>query len=173
MQDNSLISQMRLQRLPFLVRVLILALVSLIVLSNGALAHPPSDAAVTYDQDTGDLIVTITHQVDDPTTHYVKQVTVKQGDTVLIDKTYTSQPDRSSFTYRYNLPQLKGSRGEILAEAQCSQFGSRSGTLMLRAASTVTAPGSAIPAATAPEKSPVWAYAAFIATGFVATRIRR
>ncbi len=136
MQNNSLPSRVQLQHLSFLVRALVLALVSLVVLSGGALAHPPSDAAVTYDPDTGDLIVTITHQVDDPTTHYVKQVTVKQGDTVLIDKTYTSQPDRSSFTYRYNLPQLKGSSGEIRADAQCSQFGSRSGILMQRAAVT-------------------------------------
>ena len=84
-----------------------MALVSLAVLSGGALAHPPADATMTYDQNTGDLVVTITHQVDDPTTHYVKQVTVKQGDTVLIDKSYTSQPDRSSFTYRYNLRSSK------------------------------------------------------------------
>lgn len=128
---------------------------------------------MTYDQNTGDLIVTITHQIDDPKTHYVKQVTVKQGDTVLIDKSYTSQPDRSSFTYRYNLPQLKGSSGEIWVNAQCSQSGSRSGTLSM---SENPAPGttaSASPAAPEPIKSPVGVFVALVAVGFVALRIMR
>ncbi len=154
-----------------LVRTLVLVLVSLVVLSGGALAHPPADTAVTYDPGTGDLIVTITHQVDDSTMHFVKQVTVKQGDIVLIDKSYTSQPDRSSFTYRYNLPQLKGSSGEIRVDAQCSQFGSRSGTLILHAASATTGPGNAVPVVPAPTKSPAGEYVAFVAIGFVATRI--
>ncbi|MFA4850266.1 MAG: hypothetical protein WC626_11125 [Methanoregula sp.] len=173
MDDNYHPSQMRFRHLSFIVRTLVLALVSVVVLSGFALAHPPSDAAVTYDPGTGDLIVTVSHQVDDPSTHYVKQVIVKQGDTVLIDKTYTSQPDRSSFTYRYNLPQLKGSNGDIRVETQCSQFGSRSGTLKLPLAPVATTMGSAVPAAPTPTKSPVWECAAFVAVGFAATRILR
>jgi hypothetical protein len=50
---------------------------------------------------------------------------------VLADTSYTSQPDRSSFTYTFNLPQLKGGIGQITVDAQCNKFGSRSGTLML------------------------------------------
>ena len=157
----------------FIVRTLVLVLVSFAVLSVGALAHPPADAVVTYDDTTGDLVVIITHQVDDPATHYVKQVTVKQGDSVLIDKSYTSQPDRSSFTYRYNLPQLKGGSGEIRVDAQCSQFGSRSGSLTLRSAPASTASRSAVPAAPAPTKSPVSIFVVLVAVGFVATRILR
>jgi len=173
MQTNPHPSPMRFRHLSLIARILVLAVVSLAVLSGGALAHPPADAVVTYDDTTGDLMVTITHQVDDPATHYVKQVTVKQGDTVLIDKSYTGQPDRSSFTYRYNLPQLKGSSGDIRVDTQCSQSGSRSGTLTLRAAPAAAAPGSAVPAATAAAKSPVWACAALMAVGFVAARIGR
>lgn len=170
MHDRSHSSPVRFRHLSLIVRALVLALVSLAVLSGGALAHPPSDTTMTYDQNTGDLIVTIPHPVDDPTTHYVKQVTVKQGDTVLIDKSYTSQPDRSSFTYRYNLPQLKASSGEIRMDAQCNQFGSRSGTLTLSAnpAPTTT---SASPAAPAPTKSPVGVFVALVAIGLVARKI--
>jgi hypothetical protein len=173
MQSRTHSYPVRFRHLSFIVRTLVLVLVSLAVLSVGALAHPPADAVVTYDDTTGDLVVVISHQVDDPATHYVKQVTVKKGDSVLIDKAYTSQPDRSSFTYRYNLPQLKGSSGEILIDAQCSQFGSRSGSLTLRSAPASTAPGSAVPAAPFPTKSPVWECAALVAVGFVATRILR
>jgi hypothetical protein len=159
------------QHMSLLLRILVLALVSLTLLSGGALAHPPADAAMSYDPNTGDLSVTIAHQVDDPTTHYVKQVIVTQGDTVLVDKSYTSQPDRSSFTYRYNLPQLKESSGEIRVNVQCSQFGSRSGTLIL---GTTPAPGTAdgaSSAAPAPTKSPVFAFAALMAVGIVARQV--
>ena len=114
-----------------LIRIVALTLISLTALCGYALAHPPADAALTYDDQTGDLVVAITHQVDNPATHYVKQVTVRLGNAVLINKSYTSQPDASSFTYRYNLPQLKGSSGELTVDVQCSLSGSRSGTLIM------------------------------------------
>jgi len=173
MRSRTHSSSVQFLHLSLIVRALVMALVSLAVLSGGALAHPPADATMTYDQNTGDLVVTITHQVDDPTTHYVKQVTVKQGDTVLIDKSYTSQPDRSSFTYRYNLPQLKGSSGEIRMDAQCVQFGSRSGTLALSANPAPVTTASASSAAPVPTKSPVGVFVALVAVGFVARRILR
>ena len=163
-------SQTRFRHLSLIVRSFVLALISLVVLSGGALAHPPAEAAVTYDDITGDLVITITHQVDDPATHYVKQVTMRQGDAALIDKSYTSQPDKSSFTYRYNLPQLKGSSGEITADARCSRSGSRSGTLILSGTPAPVAPAGAAPG---PAKSPACAFAALLAAGLVAKRILR
>ncbi|MDO9325746.1 MAG: hypothetical protein Q7T80_12415 [Methanoregula sp.] len=156
-----------------IVRTLVLVLVSFSVMGGGALAHSPADVVLSFDQNTGDIIVIITHQVDDPTTHFVKQVTVTQGDVILADKSYTSQPDRSSFTYRYQLPQLKGSSGDIRVDAPCSQFGSRSGSLTLPATPGAAASGNAIPAGTTPAKSPVFACAALVAVGFVAARILR
>ncbi|MDP3564109.1 MAG: hypothetical protein Q8R70_06425, partial [Methanoregula sp.] len=39
---------MRFWHLSFIVRVFVLALVSLVMLSGGALAHPPAESAVTY-----------------------------------------------------------------------------------------------------------------------------
>jgi hypothetical protein len=123
---------------------------------------------VTYGKTTGDLVVAITHPVDDPATHYVKQVTVKQGNTVLIDKSYTSQPDRSSFDYLYNLTQLNESIGEIRVDVQCNHFGSRSGTLTVTRTPTPGTPGSAYPVAPTPTKSPVSEFAVLAAVGFVA-----
>jgi len=155
------------------IRPLVILLIGLAGMSGFALAHPPAEAAVTYDENNGDLGVVITHQVDDPATHYVKQEIVRKGDTVLVDKSYTSQPNRSSFTNRYNLPQLKGSIGEIRVDVQCSQFGSRSGTLMLTRTLTPRTPGSATTSAPSPAKSPVCACTALVAVGFVATRILR
>ena len=117
---------MSIQPLSLLVRILVSALVGIALLSGGVLAHPPSDVVVTYDQNSGDLIVAISHNVDDPTTHYVKKVTVTQGGTVLIEKSYTSQPDKVSFTYHYSLPQLDRNKGDVMVNAQCNMVGSRS-----------------------------------------------
>jgi hypothetical protein len=164
---------MQIRYIPLTVRVLVLVVVSLGMLIGGVLAHPPADVVISYDDTTGDLIVSVTHQVDDPIKHYIEKVTVKLDETILINPVYTSQPDRTSFTYRYNLPQLKGSSGDVRVDLQCSQFGSRSGTLTLHGASTPVAPGNAVPASTAPAKSPICVYAAIIAVGFVATRILR
>ena len=153
-----------------IIRIVALTILGLVLLCGSALAHPPADPALTYDDQTGDLVVAITHPVDNPATHYVNQVTVRQGNTVLIDTSYTSQPDASSFTYRYNLPQLKGSSGEVTVDARCSLFGSRSGTLIMGGTPAPTAPAGAAPA---PTKAPVCAFAALLAVGFVARRVLR
>lgn len=159
--------------LPQKILLLSFTLVCLGAMCGGVQAHPPSDIVVTYDQDTGDLGVTIMHQVDNPATHYIKQVTVRMGDTVLADQTYSSQPDRSSFTYYYNLPQLKGRNAEIRVDVQCSVFGSRTGTLVVHETPSAAAPNSATPSATPSAKSPASACAAIAAVGLAATGILR
>jgi len=151
-------------------RRLVIGILALTALSGYALAHTPAGVAVSYDETTGDLGVAITHQVDDPATHYVKHVTVRQGTMVLIDQSYTSQPDKSAFTYRYNLPQLKGSSGEIKVDVECSIFGSRSGILSLGGAPASGVPGSVAPS---PTQAPGCTVVAFLAVGLVATRIMR
>ena len=156
-----------------MVRILALAVLCFSALSGFALAHSPAGVTVMYDENTMDLTVTVNHQVDNPSTHYAKQVTVKKGTTVLIDTSYTSQPDRSSFTYRYNLPQLKDTSGEVRADVQCNQIGSRSGSLMLTSSSAQGTPGTAASTAPTPAKSTVYGYVALVAIGFAAARFLR
>ena len=151
-------------------RCLIIFIIALTVLSGYALAHTPAGVDVSYDEKSGDLPVAITHQVDDPATHYVKHVTVRQGTTVLIDKSYTSQPDKSTFTYRYNLPQLKGSSGEIRVDVECNLIGSRSGSFTMGGTPASGAPGSAVPV---PTRASGCAFIALFAAGLVAMRIKQ
>ncbi len=158
-------------------RHLVIFIIALTALSGYALAHTPAGVDVSYDENSGDLVVAITHQVDDPATHYVKHVTVRQGATVLIDQSYTSQPDKSSFTYRYNLPQLKGSTGEIKVDVACNVIGSRSGTLMLTQTQvpgvTPSTPGAQQPIASPTKAGAALPVVALLAAGFVATRTMR
>ena len=151
-------------------RRLVLCILALTALSGYVLAHTPAGVVVSYDETTGDLGVAITHQVDDPATHYVKHVTVRQGTTVLTAQSYTSQPDKSAFTYRYNLPQLKGSSGEIRVDTECNIGGSRSGTLTLGATPVAGKPGGAT---RAPTQAPMSVFVAFLSVGLAASRIIR
>ena len=163
--------QIQVRYLSLMVRSLVLVLVSVVVLAGGALANPPSNVNLAYDQNSGDLIVTIGHQVDDPATHFIKEVTITQDNRVIADKFYTNQPDRTSFTYRYNLPQLRGSRGEIQATAQCSLFGSRSGTIVLGANPDAGTASSASPITPAPTKAPLGIVATVLAIVFIARQV--
>jgi hypothetical protein len=148
------------------IRCFVICILALTALSGYALAHTPAGVAVSYNESSGDQGVAITHQVDNPATHYVNHVTVRQGTTVLIDQSYTSQPDKSTFTYRYNLPQLKGSSGEIKVDVECNIGGSRSGTLILGATPVAGTPGGAAPS---PTQAPGCAFIALLAVVLAAT----
>jgi len=155
------------------VRCLATFLLGLTLLCGFAGAHSPSDVEVKYNELSSELAVTITHQVENPGTHYVKQVTVRQGTTILADSSYTSQPDGSSFTYNFSLPQLKGSVGEISVEVKCNQFGSRSGILMLTRtqAPTETRGSDVLPATPLPTKAGAEPLVAILAAGLAAKKI--
>jgi hypothetical protein len=160
----------------FGMRRIVILIIVLTTLSGYALAHTPAGVDVSYDENSGDLVVAITHQVDDPATHFVNHVTVQQGTTVLIDTSYTSQPDKSSFTNRYNLPQLKGSTGVVRVDVGCNIIGSRSGTLVLTRTQVPdgnqSTPGAQQPAAS-PTKAGALPFVVLLAAGFAATRIMR
>jgi hypothetical protein len=63
-------------------------------------AHPPSDLNLTYNQTTGNLSTTFSHQVKDSQTHFLKDVKIdlNGNETVMA---YTSQPTADIFTYEY------------------------------------------------------------------------
>jgi hypothetical protein len=157
------------------VRYLATFLLGFTLLCGFAGAHAPSDVEVKYNELSGKLAVTIVHHVENPGTHYVKQVTVRQGTMVLADASYTSQPDDSSFTYNFSLPQLKGSVGEISVEVKCNQFGSRSGILMLTRtqAPTETRGSEVLSATPLPTKAGAVPLVAILATGLAARKIHR
>jgi hypothetical protein len=151
-------------------RHLVIGILVVTLLSGHAIAHTPSGVEVSYDEQAGDLGVAITHQVDDSTTHYVKQVTVRQGTTVLVSQSYTSQPGKSAFTYRYNLPQLKEKSGEITVDVECNVFGTRTGTIILGAPTVTGVPAGTTPA---PTQAPGCVLIAILALALVTTRIMR
>ncbi|MDD4651532.1 MAG: PQQ-dependent sugar dehydrogenase [Methanothrix sp.] len=88
------------------------------------MAHPPSLVSLAYDSQNQSLKVTTTHQVSDPTSHYVFRIEVLKNGEKVITKEYTSQPTPSTFSYDYP---LNASKGDILkATAYCVIAGSKS-----------------------------------------------
>jgi hypothetical protein len=66
------------------IRWLIPLLVLAAMVSIGA-AHPPSDLILAYNSSSNELQVTFTHLVENPTSHYIREVDVEVvgGDQIL------------------------------------------------------------------------------------------
>jgi len=135
----------------------ILILILLVSLGGMAAAHPPSLMQLTFQEQSGELEVDISHDVDDPTTHFVQAVVIRKNGVVLREEAYTSQPTDNLFTYRY--PVVLSPGDEVTAGADCNLFGT--------IAARITIPGSMETAPSAPDTTPLWVYhALLLATGF-------
>jgi hypothetical protein len=83
--------------------------------------------AVSYNELSRTLAVTITHQVSDPQTHYIREVLVTINGKTVNDTFYTSQPGPGTLTYMYPIDTKTGD--EIAVTATCSLSGSLTRTL--------------------------------------------
>ncbi len=101
--------------------LLVLAVTSCILVMP-VTAHSPAAMVVSFDPGQDQLSVTITHLVDDPTTHYLNKVQVRLNDNLISDPSYTSQPTKDTFTYTYTLTPSAGD--EVRISARCVQGGS-------------------------------------------------
>lgn len=98
------------------------SIISIFFFSLNAKAHNPADMSLIYISTSNELRVTITHNVGDPNTHYIKSATVRVNGSIVITQTYISQPTTSSFTYEYNVTANIGA--SIQVTAVCNQGGS-------------------------------------------------
>jgi hypothetical protein len=83
--------------------------------------------AVSYHEISRTLTVTITHQVPNPQTHYIREVLVTINGKTVNDTFYTSQPDPYTITYTY--PIDTKTTDEIAVTASCVLSGSLTRTL--------------------------------------------
>jgi hypothetical protein len=86
-------------------------------------AHSPSIVTSSYNLQTQNLQVTITHQVADPTTHYIAKVEIKKNGATYNTSIYAEQPDPNTFTYSYTVNATIGDTIEVTAS--CIQGGSK------------------------------------------------
>jgi hypothetical protein len=114
----------------------VLLAICLFVLPAGA--TPPSDITVNYDKTTSQISVTITHVTPDPTTHYIRNVKININGRVVIDRDYTSQPTKDTFTYTYPVPVNAGDT--VRVTATCNLAGSGEKVIEIPTPSSTSAP---------------------------------
>jgi hypothetical protein len=108
-------------------------ILSIILLIAGfpfpAMAHPPKDVVLSYDQVKKVLEVRITHSTKDPASHYIKKFEIKNNGKESGVTDYQSQPGPETFSYTYPLDAAPGD--VIEAKATCNIFGSKTGKLIV------------------------------------------
>ena len=102
-------------------------MVVLTIASINVKAHPPGDMALEFNSSANILKVSITHGVEDNTSHYVVSVIISVNGTVDQNHLYTSQPDIAFFIYEYSV--ITNARSTIRVTAVCSETGSLTKTL--------------------------------------------
>ncbi|MDD1706267.1 MAG: hypothetical protein LUQ12_04440 [Methanoregulaceae archaeon] len=135
------------QKLCFLIIILLFAITGV------AAAHPPARIELTYTEQSGELGTTITHNVADPATHFVREVVIRKNGEVYASENFTGQPSPDIFTYRYQIPLSPGD--EVTATADCNIGGSVTARLSVM-------PGQTGSSSRAPGTTPLWVYHAVL-----------
>lgn len=65
-------------------------------------ANPISNMSLSYNKNTQQLDVTLTHLTGGTPGHYVENVTIRVNGSIVHSEAYTSQPNPTTFTYQYN-----------------------------------------------------------------------
>jgi hypothetical protein len=99
----------------------------LVSVSPSVSGDEPSVVDLSYDYDAEDLSVTITHPVDNPNVHYIITVDVWKNSGSKVQHDYTSQPDKTSWTYHYTITAENGDK--LSATATCNEEGSLTGQM--------------------------------------------
>lgn len=97
-------------------RLLLLSAVILTIVAVSASAHPARDLNLTYNQTSGNLSATFTHEVADPTTHFIEFVTIFLDGEETLAEEYTSQPTVEIFAYEYPLNASPKTEIELVGE---------------------------------------------------------
>jgi hypothetical protein len=107
--------------------LLILGILVVMMAVSIVSANPPSDLNLTYDKSSGNLSATFTHQVADPTTHFVKNVKITMDGKEVLNENYTSQPTADVFTYIYPINASTGSVIDVIGF--CNILGSKESSI--------------------------------------------
>lgn len=130
----------------------ILLTILFMVLTGVAEAHPPAALQLSYSEKTGEALLTVTHVVDDPATHFIRQAEVRKDGVSVIREEYSSQPSTGLFIYRY--PVLLNPGEEVIATVECNIGGSATARFIM--------PGPTGTLPTKPATTPLWVYHAIL-----------
>ncbi|WP_111573302.1 hypothetical protein [Halanaerobium saccharolyticum] len=104
-------------------KVLLLTVVLMLSLSLSVYAHPPGEIEMSFNSENNMLEVTIPHNSDDSSAHFVNDVTVSLNGEQHIDQVFIMQTDEENQYLHYMIPGAK-SGDTISLTAECNRFGS-------------------------------------------------
>lgn len=105
-------------------KALFLTALILLVLTLNVYAHPPGDLEMSFNLENNMLEVTIPHNSNDNTDHFVNNVKVYLNDNLHIEQNFIMQTDNDIQYLHYMLPGAKS--GDVIRiQAECNKFGSR------------------------------------------------
>jgi desulfoferrodoxin (superoxide reductase-like protein) len=106
-------------------------LLSMIFMVTALLAHPPGKPEISYDKNTGDLIIEFSHPVKDAAKHFIDKIWVYvNGDEVEVI-TYEEQTNLEGHKVVLNMPNLE-SGTKIKVKANCNIFGKKKGKYKIK-----------------------------------------
>jgi len=107
-----------------------LILMLLVFMPMIAFSNPPKKVILSYDKESGNIIVSAVHPVKDVNDHFIITVEVKANSEDAITLNYTSQSSEESQDVKIEMPDLKS--GDIVeVKATCNKFGSKSESLTI------------------------------------------
>ncbi|MGB2630563.1 MAG: hypothetical protein WBD24_03680 [Candidatus Omnitrophota bacterium] len=107
-------------------KTILFFVIGILVVSQIAFAHPPSEIDAKFDHTTKTLTVHIRHFVINPNRHFIKEVTIDLNDTrkVFVEE-FDKQGNNFGFSVSFKLPQARPG-DTITVTAACSRIGSLS-----------------------------------------------
>ncbi len=105
-------------------KVLLFTFVLILSLTLSVYAHPPGEIEMSFNTENNMLEVTIPHNSDDNTSHFVNDVKVHLNGEQHIDQIFIMQTDEENQYLHYMIPGAK-SGDTISLRAECNKFGSR------------------------------------------------
>jgi hypothetical protein len=86
----------------------ILMLIFTSFLGVQVIAHPPENIDLSFNNQTNILTAIITHNTENPNSHYVESVEVYKNEIQIIDEDYNNQPTSDTFTLTFTIDAVAG-----------------------------------------------------------------
>ncbi len=94
-------------------------------------AHPPSKIDVSYDKAAESLEIYIVHNVSDPKSHFIEEVTVSVNGKEFAKTALEMQESEAGLSLEYSLPGLVQG-DEVVVKVRCSRIGEKSAKIVIQ-----------------------------------------
>jgi len=105
-------------------KVLFFTIALVLSLSLSVYAHPPGNIEMSFNTENKMLEVTIPHNSNDNSDHFINNVKVYLNDNLHIEQNFIMQTDNEVQYLHYMIPGAKAG-DTIRLNAECNKFGSR------------------------------------------------